>query len=259
MLVVMISDERRARIMKSINKIGYIQVADLVDEYQVSPVTIRRDLEIMEQEGLLIRKRGGAIRRNQGVTMELPYLIKQVENVEIKNAIAGKALGMVEDGFSILLDSGSTTFNLAEQLVTKTRLSVVTNDLYIATKLAANPDINLICTGGVARSNVFSLQGTIAENTIKNLRTDITFLGADAIHPDGSIYNVNIDEVSVKQAMIKSAPKVVLLVDSTKFEVCGFAKICSLSDIDTVITDQGISPETKEMITTYISGELIIV
>lgn len=255
----MISEERRARMMKAINEIGYIQVADLVEEFDVSPVTIRRDLETLEKEGLLIRKRGGAIRRNQGVTMELPYLIKQVENVETKQAIAEQALLMVEDGFSVLLDSGSTTFKLAEQLVTKTRLSVVTNDLYIATKLAANPDINLICTGGVARSNVFSLQGMIAESTIKNLRTDITFLGADAIHPDGSIYNVNIDEVSVKQAMIESAPRVVLLVDSSKFDVCGFAKICGLADIDTVITDKGISPESKEMVLSYISGELIIV
>lgn len=255
----MISEERRARIMKSINEVGYIQVADLVEVFNVTPVTIRRDLEVMEQEGLIIRKRGGAIRRNQGVTMELPYIIKKVQNVEIKRSIAEVALTMVDDGFSVLLDSGSTTFELARQLVTKTRLSVVTNDLYIATKLAANPDINLICTGGVARSNVFSLQGAIAESTLKNLRTDIAFLGADAVHPDGGIYNVNIDEVSVKQAMIKSAPKVVLLADSSKFDVCGFAKICDLSQIDSVITDQGIRSDTKEMISNIIPGELIIV
>ena len=255
----MISEERRARLMKLISERGYVQVTDLVKQFDVSPVTIRRDLETMEKEGLLIRKRGGAIRRSQGVTMELPYIIKQVQNIEIKKRIAEQALGMVEDGFSVILDSGSTTFELAQQLVTKTRLSVVTNDLYIATKLAANPDINLICTGGVARSNVFSLQGAIAETCIRNLRVEITFLGADAIHPDGGIYNVNIDEVSVKHAMIESAPKVVLLVDSSKFEVCGFAKICSLSQIDTVITDDGVSDETREMINSFISGELIIV
>ena len=177
----MISEERRARLMKMINERGYVQVTDLVAEFEVSPVTIRRDLEIMEKEGLLIRKRGGAIRRNQGVTMELPYIIKQVHNVEIKRRIAETALNMVSDGDSIILDSGSTTFELAQKLGTKTRLSVVTNDLYIATKLAANPDINLICTGGVARSNVFSLQGAIAEASIRNLRAEITFLGADAI------------------------------------------------------------------------------
>ncbi len=255
----MISEERRARLMKIINEQGYVQVTDLVEEFGVTPVTIRRDLQIMEMEGLLIRKRGGAVRRSQGVTMELPYIIKQVQNVDIKKRIAEVALGMVEDGYSIILDSGSTTFELAQQLVTKTRLSVVTNDLYIATKLAANPDINLICTGGVARSNVFSLQGAIAESCFRNLRVEITFLGADAIHPDGGIYNVNIDEVSVKHAMIESAPKVVLLVDSSKFEVCGFAKICTLSQIDTVITDAGISPETKEMIESFIPGKLIIV
>lgn len=255
----MISEERRARLMKLISERGYVQVTDLVEEFGVTPVTIRRDLQIMEQEGLLIRKRGGAIRRNQGVTMELPYIIKQVQNVDIKKRIAEVALRMVEDGHSVLLDSGSTTFELAQQLVTKNRLSVVTNDLYIATKLAANPDINLICTGGVARTNVFSLQGAIAENCIRNLRTDITFLGADAIHSDGGIYNVNIDEVSVKLAMIESAPRVVLLADSSKFKVCGFAKICSISQIQTIITDDGISIETREMIKSFSTIELIIV
>ncbi len=255
----MISEERRARLMRLINENGYVQVTDLVDEFEVSSVTIRRDLEIMENEGLLIRKRGGAIRRNQGVTMELPYIIKQVQNVDIKKRIAETALNMIDDGDSIILDSGSTTFELAQQLVTKTRISVVTNDLYIATKLAANPDTNLICTGGVARSNVFSLQGAIAESCIRNLRVEITFLGADAIHPDGGIYNVNIDEVPVKHAMIESAPKVVLLVDSSKFEVCGFAKICTLSQIDTVITDDGINEETTEMILNHTGCDLIIV
>ena len=255
----MISEERRARLMRMINERGYVQVTDLVAEFDVSPVTIRRDLETLENDGLLIRKRGGAIRRNQGVTMELPYIIKQVHNIEIKRKIADKALKMVADGDSIILDSGSTTFELAKRLVTKSRLSVVTNDLYIATKLAANPDINLICTGGVARSNVFSLQGAIAEASIQNLRVEITFLGADAIHPDGGIYNVNINEVPVKLAMIESAPKIVLLADSSKFEVCGFAKICTLSQIDTVITDEGISEETKDMILNHEGCDLIIV
>jgi DeoR/GlpR family transcriptional regulator of sugar metabolism len=255
----MISEERRARLMRLINENGYVQVTDLVAEFEVSSVTIRRDLEIMENEGLLIRKRGGAIRRNQGVTMELPYIIKQVQNVDIKKRIAETALNMIADGDSIILDSGSTTFELAQQLFTKTRISVVTNDLYIATKLAANPDIDLICTGGVARSNVFSLQGAIAESCIRNLRVEITFLGADAIHPDGGIYNVNINEVPVKHAMIESAPKVVLLADSSKFEVCGFAKICTLSQIDTVITDDGITEETTEMILNHPGCDLIIV
>lgn len=255
----MISDERRARLMRMINERGYVKVTDLGAEFDVSPVTIRRDLETLENEGLLIRTRGGAIRRNHGVTMELPYIIKQDHNVDIKRRIAETALNMVADGDSIILDSGSTTFELAQKLVTKTRLSVVTNDLYIATKLAANPDINLICTGGVARSNVFSLQGAIAEASIRNLRVEITFMGADAIHPDGGIYNVNINEVPVKHAMIDAAPRVVLLADSSKFEICGFAKICSLSEINTVITDDGISEETKDMILDHEGCDLIIV
>lgn len=255
----MIPQERKARVTKIVNEAGYVQVTDLVEEFSVSPATIRRDLQELEEEGLLIRKRGGAVRRQQGVTMEMPYAMKQVQNKENKQKIAQRAVEMVEDGFSIILDSGSTTFALAEELVTKSRLSVVTNDLQISNKLAANPDINLICTGGLARSNVFSLQGSIAENTLKNIRVEITFLGADAVHPDGGIFNVNIDEVPIKQAMINSAPKVVLLVDSSKFDLCGFAKICTLSNIDTVITDAGLTREKQDLVESMITGNLFII
>lgn len=255
----MIPAKRRALLMTLINESGYAQAANLAEELGVSQLTIRRDLQLMEKEGLVIRKRGGAISRNKSVTMELPYSIKRLQNLEIKKRIAKAALTMVEDGNSIILDSGSTTYALAQRLVAKNRLSVVTNDLYIATKLAANPDINLICTGGVARANVFSLQGALAELCIRDLRVEITFLGADAIHKNGGIFNVNIDEVPIKQAMIDAATKVVLIVDSSKFKVRGFARICDLSRIDTVITDDGMAAKTRQMIQDKIRGELIIV
>ncbi len=255
----MIQEERRAQLVKILNETGYVQVADLADRLGISPITIRRDLLMMEKEGICVRTRGGAVTHNRGVTMELPYVIKQVQNVEIKKRIAEAALNIIEDGNSIILDSGSTTYALALRLATKRRLYVVTNDLQIAFKLAANPDINLICSGGSARANVYSLQGVLAESCIRNLRVDITFLGADAVHANCGIYNVNIEEVPIKQAMINVANKVVLLTDSSKFELYGFAKICDLNQIDTVITDDHISVQTKEMIRNNIRGELILV
>jgi len=245
--------------MKLLSETGYVTITELADKLGISPITIRRDLLTMEKEGICIRKRGGAVSHSQRVTMELPYTIKQVQNVEAKRRIAEAAARLVEDGDTIILDSGSTTFALAQKLASRNRLSVVTNDLQIATKLAANPNINLICTGGVARSNVFSLQGELAESCIRNLRVDMTFLGADAVHPDGGIFNVNIEEVAIKRAMINAAANVILLADSSKFEVPGFAKICELAQIDTVITEERIKPDTREMIRSNIRHDLIVV
>jgi len=247
----MLTDERRTQILKRLNESRYVQVSELADEFDVTTVTIRRDLDEMESDGLCIRKRGGAIRVNPGVTLEMPYNIKRHEMVGEKERIAQQALNLIEDGDTIILDSGSTTYSLALLLNTRTRLTVVTNDLKIALKLSENPQIQLICTGGNARTSVYSLEGSIAESFIKDIKVDKTFLGADAIHPDGVISNVNMEEVAIKRAMIKSADLNFLLADSSKFEKSGFFKVCELSDVDFLITDDGLSKNASEMIKSH--------
>ncbi len=251
--------ERRAKLINLLTASGFLQVGEISRQLEISPITVRRDLQELEKEGICIRKRGGAISRNRSATMELPYAIKQVQNADVKKRIAEAALQFVESGDSLILDSGSTTYALAARMVTRRHLYVVTNDLYVASKLATNPEINTICTGGNVRPNVFSLQGNLAENCFRNLKVDTTFLGADAVHDDGCIYNVNIEEVPIKQEMIQAATKVILLADSTKFILQGFAKVCELNAIDSVITDEGITPEQQEMIRSRIKKDLIIV
>jgi DeoR family fructose operon transcriptional repressor len=244
----MISEKRRALLVQELNDKGYIQVTESAEKFEVSSVTIRRDLSTLENEGLCLRKRGGAVRTSQGVTFEPSYDVKRMRFTEEKMRIAEEASKLVDEGDTLILDAGSTTYALSLKLLHKQRITAVTNDLQIAVRLAASPNINLICTGGSARPNVFSLQGSQTEAFIKNLRVEKTFLGADAIHADGTISNVNIDEVPIKQAMIKAANQVILLTDSSKFEKSGFAKVCGLSQIDMIITDRGLSPEKLEMI-----------
>jgi DeoR family transcriptional regulator of aga operon len=241
----MIAEERKALLLNKLRNDGYIDVADLAEELNLSPVTIRRDIIFLEKEGLCIRKRGGAVRSTHGVTVEVPYDIKKNRNINDKNRIAKAALELVEDGDTILMDAGSTTYSLACLLHNKERLTIVTHDLNIAVKLAANPNINLICTGGVARMNVFTLQGSQVVDFIRNLRVDKSFIGADAIHADGTISNVNIEEVPIKQAMVKAANQVILLTDSSKFGITGFAKVCDLTDVDYVITDDNAPEEFR--------------
>jgi DeoR family fructose operon transcriptional repressor len=244
----MIAEERRALILKKLREDRYVQVSNLADELDVSTVTIRRDLDAIEEDGLCVRKRGGAIRVNPGVTLEMPYNIKKHEMVSQKDRIAQEALSIVEDGDTFILDAGSTTYALALLLQSKVRITVITNDLKIAVKLAENPKVNLICTGGVARNAVFSLQGSLPESFIKDINVDKTFLGADAIHLDGTITNVNIEEIAIKKAMINAADQVILLADSSKFKKTGFVKICEVDDVDILITDNAVSEKAREMI-----------
>jgi len=244
----MLAEERRAILHSKLREDGYVQVTELADDIGISSATIRRDLIMLEKEGVCIRKRGGAIRTAHGVTMEIPYEIKRRRNTEEKTRIAQEAMKLIENGDTILLDAGSTIYALALLLHNRERITVVTHDLNIAVKLATNPNIKLICTGGIARENVFTLEGTQVTDFIRGLKVDKTFLGADAIHTDGVISNVNIEEVPIKQAMVNAADKVILLTDSSKFGVTGFAKVCNITDVDHIITDQGISKEQLQMI-----------
>lgn len=237
----MIAEERRALLIQKLNENGYIEISGIASELNVTGTTLRRDLVFLEKEGLCSRVRGGAIRRSQGVTHELPYDVKKHHNLEEKKRIGEKAAKYVQPGDTIILDAGSTTYALALSLQTKKGITVVTNDLHIAVKLASNPDITLICTGGKARSHVFTLEGSHVETFIKEIHVDKTFLGADAIHPDLSVFNVNLEEVPIKQSMVNAAKKVFLIADSSKFEKTGFAKVCNLSENDTLITDRGIT------------------
>lgn len=234
----MLAEERRALLQKKLNEEGYIQITELAEKFDISSATIRRDLIAMEKEGICIRKRGGAIRSSQGVTLEIPYEIKRHKRIKEKERIARSALELIENGDTILLDAGSTTYALANLLHQKKNLTVVTHDLNIAVKLASNPNINLICTGGIARSNVYTLQGTRVVDFIRTLRVDKSFIGADTIHTDGTIGNVNIEEVPIKQAMIKAAKQVILLADASKFGLTGFARVADIEDIDVLITDE---------------------
>ncbi|HUV16266.1 MAG TPA: DeoR/GlpR family DNA-binding transcription regulator [Pelolinea sp.] len=244
----MLAEERRAILHNKLREDGYVQVTELADDLGISSATIRRDLIMLEKQGVCIRKRGGAIRTAHGVTTEIPYEIKRRRNTDEKNRIAKAAMKFVENGDTILLDAGSTTYALALMLHHKERLTVVTHDLNIAVKLAANPAINLICTGGIARENVFTLEGSQVTDFIRTLRVDKTFIGADAIHTDGVISNVNIQEVPIKQAMINASDVVVLLTDSSKFGTTGFAKVCDITDCDHIVTDDALLKEYQDLI-----------
>lgn len=239
----MLSEERQAILLQELQTKGYAQVNEMADRLRVTPITIRRDFATLEQQGKCSRTRGGAVLSGQGTAPELPYEIKAQRQIPEKLRIAQAAANHIRESDIIILDSGSTTFQLAKLLLPRRQLTVVTNDLKIASLLAVNPSITLICTGGVSRANVYTLLGSQAEQFLKTIRVDKTFLAADAIHPDGVISNVNLDEVPIKQAMLAAGSQKVLLADSSKFGVKGFARVCAVNDLDLVITDNSLEKD----------------
>lgn len=241
----MLSAERRSYLLEKIQTHGFLTVAEVSSELGVTPMTIRRDLDRLEKEGLVVRSHGGAISRLSGATVEIPYSVKRSRMVAEKTRIGAVASTLVRDGDTILCDSGSTVFQLAAQLRGKRHVTVVTNDLQVAVHLASVPEVELVVPGGMVNGPVYTLLGPQTESFLRSLSVDCAFLGADAIDLEWGITNVNLPEVAVKQAMIAAAREVVVLADSSKFDRRVFARVCGLEVIGKIITDAGL-PETAK-------------
>lgn len=232
--------QRREEILRRIHLHGYVNARTLAEEYRVDPSTIRRDLDAMAQLGMLVRSHGGAMKPNEPT--EIEYGIKIETRVDQKRAIAQAVAQMITPGESLLLDSGSTTFEVARALRGHGGLSVVTNDLRVAAELANQGDVRLIVIGGEALPRVYTLMSERAVGLISEYHVDYAVLGADAIDPR-AITNTNSFEAPMKRAMIRSADKVLLVADSTKFGQSALVRIAGLEDIDLVVTDDGLAED----------------
>ncbi len=217
-----------------------MNVNELGQELGVSLVTIRKDLKDLEERNLLHRTHGSA-------TLTDPYITerniheKEKIGVEQKQRIAAKAVSFVESNDSIILASGSTILEFARQLSSISPLSVVTASLNVAQILNINPDIEIHQLGGVIRKSSNSAVGPFAERMMEGFSCTKLFLGVDGIDPDYGLTTTNALEASLNQVMINAAQKIIVLVDSAKFGRRGFGRICSLTQVDLIITDSGIS------------------
>ena len=239
---------RQEKILKLFNENGYMEVTDLAAQLNVSVATIRRDLDFLEKEGKCLRKHGGGMLKNKGFMFEVSYAEKEQSFIEEKKKIAEIAVSYIHPGDAVILDSGSTVFQMAHFLQDRDDLTVVTNDIKTAFILASNSKISLFIPGGAVLPGVFPVSGTKTVDWFEHLHVNTLFLGADAIHSDGRIMNYNEAETRAKQAMVSAADKVVVMATSDKFSRNGFLEVCSLRSADVLITDSNIKPETLEWI-----------
>ena len=237
-------NQRRIKILELIREDGHAKVQDLSKIFGVTDVTIRQDLETLEEMGYVQREHGGAFLKDVGSFAKTGQVMNQT-NLQEKKDIALKAVSFIQEGDSIILDSGSTTTEIAKLMMKYKSLTVITNALNIALIIGENPGINLIVTGGEFKAPTLSLTGQMAADSFKGLHANKLFLATAGISSNLNLTYPSLSDLLVKSTMIKSAEHVFLVADSSKLGICAFASLGPISLVDTFITDKKIKDTDK--------------
>jgi DeoR family glycerol-3-phosphate regulon repressor len=227
---------RQPDILEIARSEGKVTVEGLAERFGVTVQTIRRDLTELADLGRLQRVHGGAILPSG--TTNIGYEDRRILNQEAKRAIAQACAAQISDGASVFLNIGTSTEAVAQELLTRHRLLVVTNNMNVAHILAANPDCQVIVTGGTLRRSDGGLIGNLASNTIRQFKFDVAVIGCSALDLDGDLLDFDFQEVEVSQAIIAQSRRSFLVADHSKFQRTAPARIASLADIDMFFTDQ---------------------
>lgn len=231
--------DRRSVILQKLEKDDKVNVTELSHQFNVSEVTIRKDLRYFEKKNILIRSRGGAMKRSL-VNVDLSIYDRRKQNIKLKEAIGAAAANLIMNGETILLDTGTTVMQLAKHLPKKIEITVITNSVDITFRLAEYPNIRVIMPGGILRKNSLALVGEQAAESLREFFCDQYFLSADSIDLERGMMTTNIEEASLARINIRNSKKVIALIDSSKFQNKGIKLIASISEIDTLITDSGV-------------------
>lgn len=235
----MLSEERRRTILEIVNREGRVLVLDLAKRFETSQVTVRKDLEALHTHGLIHRTHGGALPAREAALEDPTLREKEKLHHQEKVRIAAAAARMVQEGQVVILDSGTTTTEIARALRTFQKLTIVTNAVNIAAELSATA-VDVILTGGTLRKNSFSLVGPIAEETLHRLSADLLFLGVDGFDVHYGLSTPNLLEAKVNKVMVEVAKRTITVCDSSKFGRRSLSLIVPPSALHEVVTDRGV-------------------
>jgi DeoR/GlpR family transcriptional regulator of sugar metabolism len=241
----MLSRERQETIVALLDDEDSISVAELVNRFSVSEMTVRRDLEELGRRGLIKRVHGGAMSA-RGRGYERPLQKRATAHSEPKARIGRAAAELVAAGESIAIDVGTTTFEMARNLIERANITVITPSLNIACLLADEPGLRLIITGGIVRHGERSLIGRLAEDAFARFHVDKLFLAVGCIDFEAGLTEFNLEDAQVKQEMIRSAREVILLADSSKLGQVAFASVAPLAAVRRWVTDDGLPEDARE-------------
>jgi DeoR/GlpR family transcriptional regulator of sugar metabolism len=238
--------QRQNLILEQVRERGAVRVADLVQVLGVSDMTVRRDLEILHERGLIEKVHGGAAAIEGSSLFEPGFTVKSSLMQAEKVAIAEAAASLVEPGTAIAMSAGTTTFTLARQLTDVPGLTVLTNSVPVADVLYKDgrSDQTVILTGGV-RTPSDALVGPFAVDVIRSLHVDIVFLGTHGMDARSGFTTPNILEAETNRALIEAGRRLVVLADHTKWGTIGISSVGRLEEADTIITDTGLDQAAR--------------
>lgn len=235
----MLAEERRFRIREILSVQRTVNAADLIETLGVTAATIRRDLEALEKDGVLVRSHGGAVSRTSSTNFQPSYEALARSNPAAKQAIAREAEKLILDGDTLFLEGSTTVFELARHLLNRQRLTVVTNSPPIVYQLQRAPGIRVMCTGGELQKDVFYLSGLWAQRSLDEIRVDKAILGVSAIDPSYGISTASQAEAQIKKTLLRISKLRIALADHSKFGKQSFAQVGPATDLDMLITDSG--------------------
>ena len=242
----MLVDQRLSRIFEIIKQNEFAEVDELASQLNVSTMTIRRDLKKLNDQGLILRRHGGASTISI-MYDEQHYTDKQVANPEGKAKIAQTAMALVKNGDTIYLDGGTTSMHIAKLLPERKDLTVITNDIMIALELSET-DVQLILLGGTVQSSTKTLGSPLAVEVLRKFMVNTAFIGTSTVNQDFDVFTPTLEKSYLKRTAMDIAQKTYLVVDSTKFFSQSLYKWGTLSEFSGIITDKYLSVDERKLV-----------
>lgn len=236
----MLPAERKKAILEYVQREKAVKTEDLSKHFNVHEATIRRDLTALEQENKIMRTHGGVVLNEEEVFSEPNFDVREGSLFEEKKRIGIKAASFIQDGDSIILDSGTTTKQIAEAIKNKKNLTVITNDIHIAA-LLRHSAMKVIVTGGILFRENFILNGEVTNHTLGNLNVTKAFIATPALHPEKGLTHFDDTLISAKASMIRAAKEIFVVTDHSKLGKLSLHTFAAMATIDHIITDDNIS------------------
>ncbi|MCI2105174.1 MAG: DeoR/GlpR family DNA-binding transcription regulator [Intestinimonas sp.] len=238
-------NDRQLKIIELLQSRDRVSVSELTGQFGVSLVTVRQDLKKLEEQGVLKRTHGGAVAVDNGYDTST----RMWNNYEQKQRIAQCAASMVTDGETVIIETGSTCSLLARELASKRRITIITNSVFLCNFVRSHASLDVVLLGGSFQHDAEANVGPLTKLGLSQFAVDKCFIGADAVSVDKGISTINLFRAEVVRAMSESARKMIVLTSSDKIGGSAVASALPLSDVDTVITDDNISPAQRDIIT----------
>ncbi|WP_255947548.1 DeoR/GlpR family DNA-binding transcription regulator [Streptomyces odontomachi] len=260
----LLAEQRRTLILDEVRRRGGVRVNELTRRLGVSDMTVRRDLDALARQGVLEKVHGGAVPVLEASTHEPGFEAKSGLELTAKEDIARAAAALVTPGTAIALSGGTTTYSLAQHLLDVPDLTVVTNSVRVAdvfhtaqrTAGQRPGAATVVLTGGV-RTPSDSLVGPVADRAIAALHFDMLFLGVHGIAAEAGLSTPNLAEAETNRRLVHSARRVVVVADHTKWGTIGLSSFAALSEVDTLVTDHGLSPEARAEVSEHLPNLVV--